>query len=77
MSLFGGGNDRPTPAPAPPPLPAPLPTPPSYASSGNRGGGGPSGSNNRVPGFGSTLLTSPMGADESSTNTSRKSLLGQ
>jgi hypothetical protein len=63
------------PTPAPPPVPDPLPTPPSYASGALRGG--PAGSKNKVPGWGSTLLTSPEGVDSSTTNVARKSLLGQ
>lgn len=69
--MFGSA---PAPTPLPPPLPDPLPAPPSYASGG---GSRPAGNQNKVPGFGSTLLTSPMGADSSNTNVQRKSLLGQ
>lgn len=69
--MFGS----PAPTPAPPPVPDPLPTPPSYASGGTKAG--PAGSKNKVPGWGSTLLTSPEGVDSSSTSTAKKSLLGQ
>lgn len=67
------GRD-PAPTPAPPPLPDPLPSAPQYASgtatkaAGNR---------STVPGFGSTLMTSGQGVDSTSTNSMRKSLLGQ
>lgn len=63
----------PAPTPLPPPLPDPLPNAPSYASKTNR----PAGNNSRVPGFGSTLMTSPSGVDSTNTNVQRKSLLGQ
>jgi hypothetical protein len=69
--MFGS---EPAPTPPPPALPDPLPSPPTYASGGrNR----PAGNTNKVPGFGSTLLTSPSGVDSSTTNLARKSLLGQ
>lgn len=60
--------------PAPPPLPDPLPNAPSYASGSKAR---PAGSANSVPGFGSTLMTSPGGVDSTNTNVQRKSLLGQ
>jgi len=69
MSFLGGG----APTPPPPPLPDPLPTTPTFASGGAR----PAGNTNKIAGFGSTLMTSPMGADGSNTNIARKSLLGQ
>jgi len=62
------------PTPAPPPLPDPLPTPPSYAAGQ---GPKPAGNTNKVPGFGSTLLTGPAGVDSANTNLGKKSLLGQ
>lgn len=67
--MFGGAASTP-PLPA---LPDPLPSAPSYASGGNK----PSGNAAKVPGFGSTLLTSPSGVDGTNTNVQRKSLLGQ
>jgi len=69
MSFF-----TPAPTPPPPPLPDPLPSPPSYAANS---GPKPAGNTNKVPGFGSTLLTGPMGPDQSNTNLGKKSLLGQ
>ena len=68
------GDSSPAPTPPPPALPDPLPSPPSYATNAT---GRPAGNTNKVPGFGSTLLTSPMGVDSSNTNMARKSLLGQ
>lgn len=68
--MFGGSS---APTPAPPPLPDPLPSTPTYAANSAR----PAGNNNKIPGFGSTLMTSPMGADQSTTNVAKKSLLGQ
>lgn len=68
--MFGSSDSR----PAPPPLPDPLPAAPSYASGG---AARPAGNTNKIGGFGSTLLTSPMGADTLNTNVQRKSLLGQ
>lgn len=62
------------PTPQVPALPDPLPSPPSYASGGLKG---PAGASNKVGGFGSTLMTSPSGADSLNTNVQRKSLLGQ
>lgn len=62
---------------APPPVPEPLPSPPSYASGGSKGGSKIAGAMGKVPGWGSTLLTSPEGVDSSSTNLAKKSLLGQ
>lgn len=66
--MFGSAS-----TPAPPPLPDPLPTPPSYASgSETKPAGG------KKPGaFGGTLMTGGEGVDSSTTNTARKSLLGQ
>lgn len=55
-------------------LPDPLPSPPSYATNA---GPKPAGNAGKMPLYGSTLLTSPMGVDESTTNTNKKSLLGQ
>lgn len=64
------------PTPAPPALPDPLPAAPSYASGS---AARPAGNANKVPGFGSTLMTSASnnfgGSDN--TNVQRKSLLGQ
>ncbi len=70
MSFFA----PPAQTPAPPPLPDPLPSPPSYAAGG---GPKPAGNTNKVPGFGSTLLTGPMGVSDTNTNLGKKSLLGQ
>lgn len=66
--MFGGPAQTPT----PPPLPDALPPPVSYAT-----GGGKRPAGGKIPGFGSTLLTGPDGADTSNTNAARKSLLGQ
>jgi hypothetical protein len=68
--MFGAAQATPPPA-----VPDPLPTPPTYASGADRSR--PAGSKNKVPGWGSTLLTSPEGVDSSTTNTAKKSLLGQ
>ncbi len=67
--MFGGAAQT----PPPPPLPDPLPAAPSYASGTSK----PAGNTAKVPGFGSTLLTSPSGVDATGTNVARKSLLGQ
>ena len=63
----------PAPTPAPPPLPDPLPSSPTYASGA---GAKPAGAKPRP--MGGTLLTSP-GDDGGAltTQTARKSLLGQ
>lgn len=60
-------------APAPPALPDPLASAPQYASGSATKATGQS----KVPGFGSTLLTSGQGVDSTGTNSARKSLLGQ
>ena len=68
--LFGSSSAA---TPPPPSLPDPLPSAPSYASGTNK----PAGGNNKIPGFGSTLMTSTLGSDGTSTNVQHKSLLGQ
>lgn len=69
--LFGSGSSS---APPPPKAPDPLPSPPSFATGNNKarpiGGQAPWG-------YGASIMTGPMGADQSNTNVQRKSLLGQ
>lgn len=70
MSFFGSD---PVPTPSAPALPDPLPSPSSFASGGSKSYGG----RKKSSGFGSTLMTSSEGVDDSNTNVQRKSLLGQ
>ncbi len=62
--------------PPPPALPDPLPAAPSYASGQ---AARPAGGSAKVPGFGSTLMTSASDnwGSAPNTNVQRKSLLGQ
>lgn len=69
--MFGSSA---APTPPPPALPDPLPAAPTYAQGG---ASRPAGNNNKVAGFGSTLLTTPSGGSDLNTNVQRKSLLGQ